>query len=65
MEKEIGSVNFIVLYDNDKNVMKDYGIFAFPYNFLVGRDGRILLVLLGYYEDMIERINSVLVTTGG
>lgn len=60
MEKEIGGVNFIVLYDNDGNVMRDYGIFAFPYNFLVGSDGRILLVLLGYYEDMIERINRTI-----
>lgn len=64
MEKEIGEVDFIVLYDNDENVMRDYGIFAFPYNFLLARDGRILLVLLGYYEDMIERINRVIAISG-
>lgn len=64
MEKEIGKVNFIVLYDTEQNVMRDYGIFAFPYNFLIGRDGRIILVLLGYYEDMIERIQKTISSAG-
>ena len=60
LENDQGQIAFPVAYDVGDAFSKEYGIFAVPYNFLIGTDGKIMMVEIGYSERMFNQINYML-----
>ena len=60
LEGDQGDIVFPVVYDEGYVVSKEYGIFTVPYNFLIGTDGQILMVEIGYGERMFNQINGII-----
>lgn len=58
--KERANFDFPIGIDKDGGVMKDWGVFVFPTNFIVGKDGKIIYKYTGSLEWDDERIVETL-----
>lgn len=59
-EEEEGPIGFDVLFDKSGEASESYGVDAIPYSFLIGKDGRILMVERGARPQMLFMIRSIL-----
>jgi len=51
------SLDVILTYDaNDQRIAKPWGVNGIPHMVMIGRDGRIAHVHVGYDEDMLDQI---------
>lgn len=61
-EAKYGKLNYIVLYDRDKKVSKDYLTNGVPNNFIIDREGNIIKVIRnGFNETNIDSLREMLI----
>ena len=56
LARRLASLALKVTHDDGNRVQEAYGVKGIPHTVVIGRDGRVLLVVLGYSEDSIDEI---------
>ena len=56
MARELSSLALKVTHDVDNRVRQAYGVKGIPHTVIIGRDGRVTAVLMGYNDDSIDEI---------
>lgn len=56
------SVDFVVAYDHDRSLAREYGVQVMPSSFVIGRDGKIAASHLGFKTAKTDEYEAAIVS---